>query len=266
MAKKEEHQELLEKLEALRLKGVKVASIEEISDKQAERRAKKLQREAKELEQRRRKAEDLNDYRVFFPEVFKSSGTPKEKDPEKFAQQLAGLNFERVLWKTRNDVREFREAAIIQGIEHQELPDGLRKRVSLALVKFNHDQYRDVLGSLVIEGLKVQDRVIKRLAYDTADRWFSEGHYDFGWIMSMLRYPYPDDEEKDATFYYVSRYGWQLLRKYAKLIAPIGNLVLTESFNYWAGKPETWEKWNRLASEDGLPADIRELYAQIAGK
>lgn len=238
----------VEELEKLRLQGIKIASIEEITDKQAERRAKKEKEQA-------RKAKFMELYHAFFPET-------KQLTEKEFKQQLIFFDFNKALWETRNEVRSFREAAVQQGITHQVLPDNLRERVSLAFTKFNHDRYRDVLWSLVTEGLKVQDRVIKRLAFDTADRWLSEGKADFGWLMNMLAYPH---EDKNASMYYVSRYGWALLRKHANKLAHIGIMVLKDSFDYWAERPETWEKWNRLASEDGLPADIRELYAQIAG-
>ena len=52
----------VEELEKLRLQGIKIASIEEITDKQAERRAKKEKEQA-------RKAKFMELYHAFFPET-----------------------------------------------------------------------------------------------------------------------------------------------------------------------------------------------------
>jgi hypothetical protein len=41
-------------------------------------------------------------------------------------------------------------------------------------------------------------------------------------------------------------------------------MILKDQFNRWADDPETWKKWERLSSEDGLPADMRVLYSQYA--
>jgi actin-related protein len=262
-----ERQELIKKLEELRQKGVKVAPSKEISDKWAERDAQKRRAELLKKEKEEREEEALNLYRAFFPDLFDEKGEPIEKDEKKFKEQLAQQDFNRALWKTRNDVKEFREAAVRQGETHQALPDDLLNRVTYAFIVFNPERYRDVLWSLVTECLKVQDREAKKQAFDVANKWLSRGHFDFGWIMSMLRYPYPDEVEKDdVNMYYVSRYGWDLLRKHAKMIAPIGHTVLREAFDYWAKRPETWEKWERLAKEakDGCPVDMRELYAMYA--
>lgn len=262
-------QELLEKLEKLRQKGVKIAPVKEISDKWAKRKAKKRQEKALKLEHEKAKEEALKPYRLFFPDLFEDNGKgePKEKNREKFEELLIKQDFNRALWKARNDVKEFREAAVRQGKRHLALPDDLKDKITLAFLAFNHDRYRDVLWSLVSECLKVQDREAKILASDVADRWLSEGKADFGWIMSMLAHPYPDEVNNDDVVkqFYVSRYGWGLLRKHAKRLAPLGCSVLRESFDYWASLPETWEKWNRLASKDGLPADMRVLYAMYAG-
>ena len=209
----------LDELEKLRASGIPIAPEEEIAAK----RAARAQKKARQVEEKELK-------KVF----------PSRKETIE------------LLWQLRNKVRDFRKDAVEKGITKVNLPEEWKEVIALAFEKLDHDVYHDVLWSLITECLKVQDRKVKRLAFNTADRWISEGKVDFGWLLCMLNRRY------------VSRYGWELLRKHAETLAPIGHYVLKSSFDYWAKDPATWEKWNRLASEDGLPADIRELYARYA--
>jgi hypothetical protein len=209
----------LEELAQMRANGVGIASEAEIAAKRAARARKKAQQEA-ELEVKRE-----------FPSVYETTSK---------------------LWQLRHNIREFRKNAVELGINKVNLPESWKKILYLAFEKLNHDQYRDVFWSLVTECLKVQDREVKCLAYDTADKWLSEGIIDFGWIVAMLGRNY------------VSRYGWSLLRKHADKLAHFGNMILKDHFDRWAEDPETWKKWERLSSEDGLPADMRVLYSQYA--
>jgi hypothetical protein len=217
MAKKK----TLEELAEMRAAGIRISSEAEIAAKRAARAEKKAQQMAQK------------EVKEFFPFSKKTTDT---------------------LWKLRHDIREFRKDAVAKGIKKVNLPEEWKQTIYLAFEKLDQNEYRDVFWSLITECLKVQDREIKCLAYDTADRWLSEGRVDFGWLLSLLGRNY------------VSRYGWALLRKHADKLAPIGSLILKDNFNYWAEDPETWKKWNRLAEEDGLPADIRVLYAQYARK
>ena len=211
----------LGELEELRASGIPIAPEEEIAAKRAARAEKK-----------NKKAAETELKKVF----------PSRKETVE------------LLWQLRNNVRDFRKSALEKGVKEISLPKEWKELISLAFEKLDHDTYHDVLWSLVTECLKVQDRKVKRLAFQTADRWISEGKVDFGWILGMLNRRY------------VSRYGWALLRKHAETLAPIGHYVLKDCFDYWAKDPNTWDKWNRLASEDGLPADIRELYTRYAVK
>jgi len=211
----------LQELADLRTAGIIVADEAEIAAKRAARAEKKAKKIARE-------------------EVRKAFPSPKKTTE--------------ILWQLRHNIREFRKDAVEKGIKKVNLPEDWKQTIYLAFEKLNHDEYRDVFWSLVTECLKVQDREVKCLAYDTADRWLSEGKIDFGWVLSMLGRNY------------VSRYGWKLLRVHAEQLAPIGSLILKDTFDYWAKDQETLKKWNRLADEDGLPADIRVLYAQYARK
>jgi len=211
----------LQELEEMRTSGMNIAPEAEIAAKRAARAEKKA-----------KKAEE-NEVNTIF------STHQKTTD---------------LLWTLRNNVREFRKNAVEQGITKVNLPDEWKNLIALAFAKLNHGAYRDVLWSLVTECLKVQDREIKCLAYDTADQWIAEGKVDFGWILGML------------SRRYVSRYGWALLRNHAETLAPIGSVLLKDIFTEWSNDPDTQAKWNRLASEDGLPADMNELYARYARK
>lgn len=211
----------LKELDELRASGVNIASEAEIAAKRAARAERKA-REAAEAE-----------VKTVFPSYRETTD---------------------LLWTLRNNVREFRKDAVSKGITKVSLPKEWKEIIYLAFAKLDQDVFRDVLWSLITECLKVQDREIKCLAYDTADRWIAEGKVDFGWSLGMLGRRY------------VSRYGWALLRKHAEVLAPIGRLVFKDMFDEWSKDPETVAKWNRLASEDGLPSDMNELYARYARK
>ncbi len=211
----------LEELSALRASGVNIASEAEIAAKRAARAEKKAKTAAEA------------EVRAVFPSHRETT---------------------ELLWTLRNNVRKFRKDAVAKGVTKVNLPEEWKAVIYLAFAKLNQDVYRDVLWSLITECLKVQDREIKCLAFDTADQWIAEGKVDFGWILSLLHRTY------------VSRYGWALLRKHAKTLAPIGAIVLKDAFTEWSKDPDAQAKWNRLTAEDGLPADMNELYAQYARK
>ena len=85
--------------------------------------------------------------------------------------------------------------------------------------------------------------------YHFNDVLMSQGVFDFGWIIRMLNKKY------------VSRYGWKLLRRHRSLLAPQGRFILGAYFDQWAKNEDTQLKWERLAKEDGLPVDMREVYS-----
>ncbi len=145
-------------------------------------------------------------------------------------------------------VRYHRKRAVDEGITSFSLPKELKEAIYMAF-KLNYSIYRVELGDLSIEGLKVQDREVKAFTYHFNDGLMSQGIFDFGWIIRMLNKKY------------VSRYGWKLLRKHRNLLAPQGRFILGAYFDQWAKNEDTQLKWERLAKEDGLPVDMREVYS-----
>lgn len=148
----------------------------------------------------------------------------------------------------KHEIRNRRKEAVEKGITSFSLPEELRQPFYLAFQKLDYNQYRAELGDLSIEGLKVQDREVKVFTFHFNDKLLADGFIDFGWIIRMLGKKY------------VSRYGWALLRNHAALLSMRGGTILGDFFDVWAKDPDTWKKWERLALEDGKPADIRELY------
>lgn len=148
----------------------------------------------------------------------------------------------------KRKIRTCRKEAVEKGVTNFELPEELKRPFYLAFQKLDYNQYRAELGDLSIEGLKVQDREVKAFTYRFNDKLLADGFIDFGWIIRMLGKKY------------VSRYGWALLRNHAALLSMRGGCILSDFFCEWAKDPDTWKKWERLALEDGKPADIRELY------
>lgn len=151
----------------------------------------------------------------------------------------------------KREIRNRRKEAVAKGITSFSLPDELKHPFYLAFDKLDYNEYRAELGDLSIEGLKVQDREVKVFTYHFNDKLLADGFVDFGWIIRMLGKKY------------VSRYGWALLRNHAVLLSMIGGSILGDFFDVWAKDPDTWKKWERLALEDGKPADIRELYRTV---
>ena len=212
----------LDELASLREKGIVSASDEQIAAKRAERAAKKIKAEAEQ--------EAKQDLERYFP-----AGKRKAR-----------------LQKLQKELRELRKQAVREGINRLTLPEELKKPYYVAFTllaptakEFN--KYREYLGDLLIEGLKIQDREVKIFSYDYLDKLMGAGFYDVGFLYKML------------SKKYVSRYGWKLLRKYASNFK-IGYVVFVGQLEAWADDPKTWENWRRLASEDHKPVDTRELF------
>lgn len=167
---------------------------------------------------------------------------PNEEETKEYLRYLA------------REIRSFRKKAVEQGITKVTLPDYLKRPYHLAFTKLaptskEYNFYRNELGDLSIEGLKIQDREVKVFTYHYNDKLMEEGFLDWGWIVRMLGKKY------------VSRYGWMLLRKHSKQLAGAGLMVLKPQLDEWAKDPKTIENWARLSREDGKPADMRELLA-----
>ena len=155
------------------------------------------------------------------------------------------------LRKLADQIRDFRKKALERGVDHVELPEGLKAPFHLALDRLDYDTYRPELGNILIEGLKIQDREMKVASYHYLDNLFTKiGQVDFGWVMQML------------SRRYVSRYGWQLLRKHATAgsrLLLFGGAILSDYLDEWAKDEKTQKDWERLSREDGKPADMREI-------
>jgi hypothetical protein len=155
------------------------------------------------------------------------------------------------LRKLADDIRLFRKNKLKEGVDHVDLPQGLKAPFYLALDRLDYDTYRPEIGTLLIEGLKIQDREIKIASYHYLDNLFTKiGQVDFGWISQML------------ARRYVSRYGWMLMRKHAKSgshLLLFGGAILGDLLDEWAKDSKTQKDWERLSQEDGKPADMREV-------
>ena len=150
------------------------------------------------------------------------------------------------------EIRAFRKKAVEEGKNKVELPEQLKKPYHLAFTRLaptskEYNEFRNELGDLLIEGLKIQDREVKVFSYHYIDKLFEEGFYDWGWITRMLAKKY------------VSRYGWALLRNHSDLLCRFGGDILGDLLDEWAKDKKTQENWERLSREDGKPADMREL-------
>jgi hypothetical protein len=171
------------------------------------------------------------------------------------------------LRKLAEDIRNFRKNKLKEGIDHVSLPLGLKEPFYLALDRLDYDTYRPEIGVLLIEGLKIQDREIKIASFHYLDNLFTKvGQADLGLLSQML------------AKRYVSRYGWQLIRKHAVTGSHLynyGGYFLGDLLEDWANgtvlkeesekhknselKEKTWTDWKRLSQEDGKPADMREI-------
>jgi len=219
----------LAELDGLRQQGKKIESSQIIAEKRAARANKKAQIAAKAEQEKVRQAE-LDETRTLF------------STEEKTKKILKNLQVE---------IREYRKKALAEKNEEFELPESLKRPYILAFEKLTYNHFRKELGALSIEGLKIQDREVKIFTYNFVDNLLANGFIDMGWVISMLNKKY------------VSRYGWALLRKHADLLANPGGYILGDVLDEWADDPDTWMKWERLAKEDGLPVDTRELYPRI---
>lgn len=220
-------------LEKMRANGnASIDSSEVIAQKRAERARKKEEKAKKEEEERAEKAVQASISHYF-------SNSRKTKD---------------FLAKLGEEIRNQRKAWLSEGITEATLPENLKKPYYLAFERLDYNHYRKVMGPLAIEGLKIQDKEMKIFTFNFVDKLLSDGFVDMGWIISMLNKKY------------VSRYGWALLRKHAKTLGDPGGNLIGGILDEWADDHDTWVKWEKLAAQDGLPVDTRELYPRTWNK
>jgi hypothetical protein len=208
----------------------------EIAEIRAQRAEKKAQEASKE------------EIRRFFPS-YKIQGKGYLRSYEDTKEYLRYLAAE---------IRAFRKDAVEKGEQKIALIEQLKRPYHLAFTRLaptsqEYNEYRNELGDLLIEGLKIQDREVKVFSYHYVDKLFEEGFYDWGWITRMLAKKY------------VSRYGWALLRKHADKLGQFGGDILGDLLDEWAKDKKTQENWERLSREDGKPADMREILPRRLG-
>jgi len=261
MAKKEK---TLAELSILREKGIVTATDEEIAEIRAQRARKKAEQTSQK------------EIRRFFPSFeahasnYGNSYSRNYDNTKEYLRYLAA------------EIRAFRKSAVEKGKKKLTLIEQLKEPYHLAFTRLaptykEYNEYRNELGDLLIEGLKIQDREVKVFTYDYVDKLLTDGFVDWGWFTRML------------AKNYVSRYGWALIRKHSDLLGRFGGDILGPQLDEWAtgdkfpcdeSVPEdvreenrhknaelkkiTWANWTRLSSEDGKPADMREVLPRRA--
>jgi len=237
MAKKEKS---LAELSILREKGIVTATDEEIAEIRAQRARKKAEQASQK------------EVRQFFPSF---------EAHTLFHGKLYSRNYDNTKEYLRYlaaEIRAFRKNAVEEGTTKLELPEQLKRPYHLAFTRLaptskGYNEYRNELGDLLIEGLKIQDREVKVFTYTYVDKLLTDGFVDWGWFTRML------------AKNYVSRYGWALLRKHSDLLGQFGGDILGPQLDEWAKDEKTQENWARLSQEDGKPADMREILPRHVG-
>lgn len=114
----------------------------------------------------------------------------------------------------------------------------------LIFTKCKLDIYRDQIGDVLIEGLKYQQKDIKRYCFEYANKHIGAGFVDMGWWKKLLGKQY------------VSKYAWKLLRLHADKIPSYARAVLTADIIFWAQDATTQKKWQELDEELGTHYDF----------
>lgn len=136
------------------------------------------------------------------------------------------------------NLREIRKNAVETGNEEQTQLDEERRIAFLMIFKFcPFVSYRKQIGDVLIEGLKYQQKDIKKYCFQYAHEHILEGFSDIGWWMKLLNKKY------------VSKYAWKLLRINAETIPQCARVALSDSINFWAQDKVTQKKWQELDDE-----------------
>ena len=130
-------------------------------------------------------------------------------------------------------LRKNRKNAVETGNEEQTKLDEERLIAFLMIFKFcPFVSYRKQVGDVLIEGLKYQQKDIKRYCFQYAHERILEGFSDIGWWMKLLNKKY------------VSKYAWKLLRINAETIAICARVALKDAIIFWS-KDEVTQKIGR---------------------
>lgn len=222
--------------------------------------------------EKKAKMASKNEIRQFFPSFEAHASTLGDSYSHSFDNTKEYLRY------LAAEIRAFRKDAVERGEKKLALTEQLKTPYHIAFTRLaptskEYNAYRNELGDLLIEGLKIQDREVKVFSYHYVDKLLTDGFVDWGWFTRML------------AKNYVSRYGWALLRKHQEQLGRFGGDILGDQLDEWAEgrkypcddslpvdvreenqrknaelKRVTWANWRRLSSEDGLPADMREIF------
>lgn len=149
------------------------------------------------------------------------------------------------IYNFATQLRKIRKNAVETGNEEQTQLDEERLIAFLMIFKFCPlDIYRKQIGDVLIEGLKYQQKDIKRYCFEYANQHISGGFVDIGWWSKLLNKKY------------VSKYAWKLLRIHFGTIPPAARIVLLERIKFWADDELTQKKWKELDEEFGKRFDF----------
>lgn len=186
-------------------------------------------------------------------EILTQMSEADQKRRTEIAQRLYQQHFS--TYEARKSfIREFaeelrlaRKNALKTGNEKQTELDEERQIAFLMIFRFCPvDLHRQQIGDVLIEGLKYQQKDIKRYCYEYADK---NGFLDIGWIHRML-------DKK-----YVSKWSWKYLRVHYNDIVPTARVILLEKIKFWAEDAVTQKKWKELDQEFGEPFDFVAKFA-----
>jgi len=148
-------------------------------------------------------------------------------------------------------LRENRKSAVESGNEEQTKLNEERLIAFLMIFKFcPFTSYRQQIGDVLIEGLKYQQKDIKRYCFEYAHNRILEGFSDIGWWCKLLNKKY------------VSKYAWKLLRINTETIPNCAKVALTEAITFWANDELTRKKWKELDDEFGEHFDFVAEYSR----
>ena len=143
------------------------------------------------------------------------------------------------------ELRSARKDALAAGDDKITALNEERQIAFLMIFKFCPlETYYRQIGDVLIEGLKYQQKDIKRYCFEYADKHIGAGFVDVGWWKKLLGKKY------------VSKYAWKLLRTHIDQIPPYAKIVLTDDIKFWAQDETTQKKWQELDEEIGTHFDF----------
>ena len=143
------------------------------------------------------------------------------------------------------ELRSARKDALAAGDDKITALNEERQIAFLMIFKFCPlETYYRQIGDVLIEGLKYQQKDIKRYCFEYADKHIGAGFVDMGWWKRLLGKQY------------VSKYAWKLLRTHIDQIPIYAKAVLKDDIKFWAQDATTQKKWQELDEELGSHYDF----------